>query len=60
MFFILGCAKQPAPPPMADSAATANSVRALEGKHFHTFRGPADVLGDTTKNRRNPPLIPVR
>lgn len=51
---ILGCARQPAPLPMADSTATANSVRRMEGKHFRVFSGPAEILGDTTKNERNP------
>ena len=50
------CARQPAPPRVADSTATANSVRQMEGKHIRTFRGPADILGDTTKNARNAPL----
>ena len=26
------------------------------GKQMRIFRGPADILGDTTKNRRNRPL----
>jgi hypothetical protein len=52
-----GCARQPAPPRMSDSVATANSVQRMEGKHFHIFRGPADVLGDTTKNQRKPPMV---
>jgi hypothetical protein len=54
---IFGCAKQAAPPPVADSAATAKAVHAIEGKHPRTFRGPADILGDTTKNARTPPMV---
>jgi hypothetical protein len=29
----------------------------MEGKHARTFRGPADILGDTTKNARRPPMV---
>jgi hypothetical protein len=54
---VIGCARQPAPPRIADSAATAHSVRQMEGKHMRTFRGPADILGDTTKNARKPPMV---
>jgi hypothetical protein len=29
----------------------------MEGKHMRTFRGPDDILGDTTKNARKPPMV---
>lgn len=43
--------------PIADSTTTTNSVRQMEGAHFRLFRGPADILGDTTKNERKPPIV---
>ncbi len=48
--------KQP-PPPVADSAATANSLHKMEGKHPRMFRGPADIIGDTTKNALTPKMV---
>jgi hypothetical protein len=51
-----GCSKQPAPPPVADSATTAKAGQSIQGKKMRTFRGPADILGDTTKNARKPPM----
>ncbi|MDP4200142.1 MAG: hypothetical protein Q8922_12265 [Bacteroidota bacterium] len=55
---LLGCAPKTTPVHLADSTATTNAVREIQGKQMRTFRGPADILGDTTKNRRNRPLKP--
>ncbi len=49
----MACAKQPAPPPVADSTSTAKTVQQMQGKEMRTFKGPADILGDTTKNARD-------
>jgi hypothetical protein len=51
------CMKQAGPPHPADSVTTANAVQAMHGKVMRTFRGPADILGDTTKNQRNPKFV---
>jgi hypothetical protein len=53
----IGCAKQPAPMHLADSAATSKTFQQMEGKHARTFNGPADILGDTTKNARKPAMV---
>jgi hypothetical protein len=29
----------------------------MQGKTMRTFLGPADILGDTTKNARHPPMV---
>jgi nitrous oxide reductase accessory protein NosL len=50
---LAGCATRNEKPQAADSAATANAVQRLEGKTMRTFKGPADILGDTTKNQRS-------
>ncbi len=57
MLLGFGCVREPIPHPTADSATTAKSVQALQGKPMRTFRGPADILGDTAKNRRQVPLV---
>jgi len=54
---LTACAKQPAPPPVADSAQTANTMQQMQGKEMRTFRGPADILGDTTRNVRKPAMV---
>lgn len=56
LIVLLGCAKPSSPPRATDSVSTAKAVREIHGKQMRTFRGPADILGDTTKNRRNRPL----
>jgi hypothetical protein len=58
MFF--GCAKQTPPSIMADSTVTAKTFQQLEGKHARTLNGPADILGDTTKNARKPVMVKER
>jgi hypothetical protein len=57
VMLVLGCAREGAPPRVADSTQTANTVRQMHGKEMRTFRGPADILGDTTKNARKPAMI---
>jgi len=57
MLAIVGCVKQPIPQPTTDSARTAKTVQEMQGKPIHTFRGPADILGDTTKNARKPKWV---
>ncbi|HEY3875674.1 MAG TPA: hypothetical protein VGM92_09370 [Candidatus Kapabacteria bacterium] len=61
ILFVSGCVREPAPIHIADSATTAKSVqalsKALQGKPMRTFRGPADILGDTAKNMRHPALV---
>jgi hypothetical protein len=57
---LFDCAKQPAPPHVADSGQTANTVQQMHGKAMRTFRGPADILGDTTKNARKPPMVKLK
>jgi hypothetical protein len=57
LMLVLGCAREAAPPRVADSTQTANTVRQMHGKPMRTFRGPADILGDTTKNARKPAMV---
>jgi hypothetical protein len=59
MIVFFSCMKQ-LPPPLADSAATAKAFHETERKHPRTFRGPADIIGDTTKNARKPPMVKER
>jgi hypothetical protein len=47
------CSNKEQAHPVADTAATKNAVERLEGKTMRTFKGPAEILGDTTKNRRS-------
>jgi len=57
---LFGCAKQTATSRVTDS--TTNSVRKTSdvrpfGPPTRTFRGPADIIGDTAKNARNPAMV---
>lgn len=38
---------------VTDSTSTTNAVRGIEGKPMRTFKGPAEILGDTAKNQRS-------
>jgi hypothetical protein len=29
----------------------------MHGKSMRTFSGPAEILGDTTRNARKPPMV---
>jgi hypothetical protein len=60
LFLAFGCAKQPAPPRIPDSARTSNAVQEMQGKKMRTFHGPSEILGDTTKNARHPPMVKVK
>jgi hypothetical protein len=53
MVIFIGCAKRNDAPRPADSSSTATAVQRLEGKTMRTFKGPAEILGDTTKNGRS-------
>ncbi|HWF43290.1 MAG TPA: hypothetical protein VG537_01485 [Candidatus Kapabacteria bacterium] len=57
LVFAAGCTRKESPPRPADSSTTANAVQQMQGKTMRTFRGPADILGDTTKNQRNPKFV---
>jgi hypothetical protein len=60
LLFAFGCTKQPALPIAADSATTAKTVQQMQGKKMRTFTGPAEILSDTTKNARKPPMVKVK
>ena len=57
LFSLIGCAKHPALPHIPDSARTSNAVQEMQGKKMRTFHGPSEILGDTTKNARHPPMV---